>query len=106
MSITKCFFLLIYFSRVFSIDKHLTPNLRRLKITSKYNIHTMELPARLFDRDVLFSLTNFTLVGMVTGPYVVRKLLSMLCHQCSYTLHVRWHVKTEISHYRTQVSSC
>jgi hypothetical protein len=91
------FFLLIYFSRVFSIDKRLLPNLRRLKITSKYNTHTIELPDRLFDRDVLFSLTNFTLVGMVTGPYVVRKLLSMLCHQCSYVLNVRWHVKTAIS---------
>jgi len=89
--------LLIYFSRVFSIDKRLTPNLRRLKISSKYNVHAMELPDGLFDRDVLFSLTNFTLVGIVPGLYVVRKLLSMLCHQCSYILNVRWHVKTAIS---------
>lgn len=89
--------MLIYFSRVFSIDKRLTPNLRRLKISSKYNVHAMELPDGLFDRDVLFSLTNFTLVGIVPGLYVVRKLLSMLCHQCSYILNVRWHVKTAIS---------
>ena len=74
------FFLLIYFSRVSSIDKRLVPNLRRLKIRSKYAMHTMELPDGLFDHDVLFSLTNFTLVGMVTGPYIVRKLLSMVSH--------------------------
>jgi hypothetical protein len=96
-------FLLIYFSRVSSIDKRLVPNLRRLKITSKYNIDAVELLDGLFDRDVLFSLTNFTLLGMVTGPYVVHNLLSMLSHQCSYTLFVRWHVKTAISLSHTSV---
>jgi hypothetical protein len=59
-------------------------------------MHTMELPDRLFSHDVLFSLTNFTLVRMVTGPYIVRKLLSMLSHQCSYVLNVIWCVKTAI----------
>jgi hypothetical protein len=92
----KMFFLLIYFSRVSSIDKRLVPNLRRLKIRSKYNMNTMELPDGLFDRDVLFSLTHFTLVGMVTGPYIVRNLLSMLSHQCSYVLNVRWCVENAI----------
>jgi hypothetical protein len=33
---------------------------------------------------------------MVSGPYIVRKLLSMLSHQCSYVLNVRWCVKTAI----------
>jgi len=78
------------------IDKRLLPNLRRLKITSEYNTHDNVLLDRLFDRDVLFSLTNFTLVGMVTGSDVIRNLLSMLSQQCSYKLIVRWTVKTTI----------
>ncbi len=76
------------------IDKRLLPNLRRLKIMLKYNTRTNGLLNRLFDRDVLFSLINFTLVGMVTGPDVIRNLLSMLSQQCSYKLVVRWTVKT------------
>jgi len=95
MIIAKCF-LLIDFSRFSKIDKRLVPNLRCLKITLN-NIHGPELLDQLFDHDVLFSLTNFKLLGLVTGPDVVRNLLSMLCHQCSYTLMVRWHVKTMIS---------
>ncbi len=59
-------------------------------------IHGVELN-QLFDHDVLFSLMNFTLLGLMAGPDVVRNLLSMLCHQCSYTLMVRWHVETMIS---------
>ena len=57
----------------------------------------MELLDQLFDHDVLFSLTNFTLLGLVSGAEIVRNLVSMLCHQCTYTLMVRWHVKTMIS---------
>lgn len=88
--------ILIYFSRVSCIDKRLLPNVRRLKITSEYNTHDNVLLDRLFDRDVLFSLTNFTLVGMVTGSDVIRNLLSMLSQECSYKLIVRWTVKTTI----------
>ncbi|CAF3029004.1 unnamed protein product [Rotaria socialis] len=57
----------------------------------------MELLDKLFDHDVLFSLTKLILEGIVTGPNVVAKLLSMLCHQCSYTYIVQWFVKTTIS---------
>ena len=57
----------------------------------------MEQLDQLFDYDVLFSLTKFILSGIVTGPNIVRKLLSMLSHQCSYTLMVRWNVETMIS---------
>jgi hypothetical protein len=78
------------------IDKPLLPNLRRLKITSECNTPVKGLLDRLFDRDVLFSLTNFTLVGMVTGSDVIRNLLSMLSQECSYKLIVRWNVKTTI----------
>ncbi|CAF3653822.1 unnamed protein product [Rotaria socialis] len=57
----------------------------------------MELLDKLFDHDVLFSLTKLILEGIVTGPNVVAKLLSVLCHQCSYTYIVQWFVKTTIS---------
>ncbi|CAF4300244.1 unnamed protein product [Rotaria sp. Silwood2] len=77
---------------MFRIDKRLVPNLRCLKITLKYDINAMELLDKLFDHDVLFSLTKFTLEGIVTGPNVVSKLLSMLCHQCSYTYIVQCQV--------------
>ncbi|CAF4666285.1 unnamed protein product, partial [Rotaria sp. Silwood2] len=83
--------------QVSRFDKRLVPNLRRLKITLKYDINAMELLDQLFDHDVLFSLAKFTLEGMVTGPNVVSKLLSMLCHQCSHTYIIRWIVKTTIS---------
>ncbi|CAF3292720.1 unnamed protein product [Rotaria sp. Silwood2] len=86
-----------YNNQVSRFDKRLVPNLRRLKITLKYDINAMELLDQLFDHDVLFSLAKFTLEGMVTGPNVVSKLLSMLCHQCSHTYIIRWIVKTTIS---------
>ncbi|CAF4590445.1 unnamed protein product, partial [Rotaria sp. Silwood2] len=89
--------------RVSRIDKRLVPNLRRLKITLNYNSYATELLDQLFYHDVLYSLTNFTLVGMVNGPYIVCKLLSMLCHQCSYRLAVRWIVKTTISFSNTSI---
>ncbi|CAM4984117.1 unnamed protein product [Rotaria socialis] len=54
--------------QVSPIDKRLVPNLRRLKITLKYDINAMELLDQLFDHDVLFSLTKFALEGIVTGP--------------------------------------
>jgi len=64
----------------------------------KNNIHDdVKLLDQLFDHAVLFSLTKLILLGLVAGPDVVRNLLSMLCHQCSYTLMVRWHVETMIS---------
>ncbi|CAF3639615.1 unnamed protein product [Rotaria socialis] len=86
-----------YNNQVSPIDKRLVPNLRRLKITLKYDINAMELLDQLFDHDVLFSLTKFALEGIVTGPNVVSKLLSMLSHQCSYTYIIRWIVKTTIA---------
>jgi hypothetical protein len=73
------------------------PNLRRLKITSKYDIRTVELLDRLFDHNVLFSLTKFTLLGIVSGPDVVHNLLSMLHPQCLYVLNVIWFVQTVVS---------
>ncbi|CAF0750078.1 unnamed protein product [Adineta steineri] len=85
-------------NRVSNINKHLVPNLRRLKITLNNDIRDVESIDQLFDHDVLFSLTNFTLVGIVTGSRVVRNLLSVLSDQCSYTLMVHWRVRTMISY--------
>ncbi|CAF0738379.1 unnamed protein product [Adineta steineri] len=84
-------------NRVSNINKHLLPNLRRLKITLNNGIGDIEPLDQLFGHDVLFSLTNFTLLGVVSGSKVVRNLLSMLSHQCSYTLMVNWCVETMIS---------
>ncbi|CAF3595229.1 unnamed protein product [Rotaria sordida] len=70
-----------YKNQISRIDKRLVPNLRRLKITLKYDTNAMDLLDQLFDHNVLFSLTKFTLEGMVTGPNVVSK----------------WIVKTTIS---------
>ena len=97
MIIAKWCFSLLYFNGVFSIGKRLLPNLRRLKMVFKSNSYAEGLLDRFFDRDVLFSLTNFTLVGLVIDGDVVRKLLSMLSQQCSYTFDVRWFVNIPIS---------
>ncbi|CAF1523782.1 unnamed protein product, partial [Adineta steineri] len=90
-------------NRVSNINKHLVPNLRRLKITLNNDIRDGESIDQLFDHDVLFSLTNFTLVGIVTGSKVVGNLLSMLSDQCSYTLMVNWRVRTMISYSDTSI---
>ncbi len=97
MIIKKSFLLIINFSRISKINKNLVPNLRRLKITLGNYIDNVEPLDQLFDHNVLFSLTNFTLLGLVTGLKVVRNLLSMLCHHCSYKLMVIWNVETMIS---------
>ena len=96
MIIKISFLLIINFSRISKINKNLVPNLRRLKITLDNYIDNVEPLDQLFDHNVLFSLTNFTLLGLVTGFKVVRNLLSMLCHYCSYKLMVTWHVETMI----------
>ncbi|CAF0752192.1 unnamed protein product [Rotaria sordida] len=62
-----------YKNQISRIDKRLVPNLRRLKITLKYDTNAMDLLDQLFDHNVLFSLTKFTLEGMVTGSNVVSK---------------------------------
>jgi hypothetical protein len=90
-------FFLIYFSRNLKISKDSVPNLRRLKIKWDNDIGDVEPLDQFFGHDVLFSLTNFTLLGSVNGPEVVHNLLSILCHQCSYILMVNWNVETIIS---------
>ncbi|CAF4046120.1 unnamed protein product, partial [Rotaria sp. Silwood1] len=84
-------------NRISGIDKHLAPNLRCLKITSKYDTHSVAPLDRLFERDVWFSLTNFKLLGLVTGPHVIHNLLSMLSDQCLYVLIVKWYAWPSIS---------
>ena len=46
----------------------------------------------LFEVDVLFSLTKFSLWGDVDGPNVLQDLLSKLSNQCLYSFDVEWHV--------------
>ena len=87
----------IYFSRISAIDKRLLPNLRRLKIASEYTTYGMGSLDQLFNCDLLLALTNFTLVGVIIGPDIVSKFLSMISEQCCYTFDVRWHRKTRLS---------
>jgi hypothetical protein len=51
----------------------------------------------LFERDVIFSLMNFTLWAEVDGPHVLHSLQSMLSSQCLYSFDVKWFVKTVLS---------
>jgi hypothetical protein len=51
----------------------------------------------LFEVDVLFSLTKFTLWGDVDGPNVLQDLRSKLSSQCLYSFNVEWHVKNVVS---------
>jgi len=96
----------IHFSRVTPINKRLAPNLRRLNINWIANVVTVEpienvitvkSIEKLFEHDVLFSLTNFTLLAKIAGPYVLQNLLSMLSSQCLYSLDVNWFVGTVVS---------
>jgi hypothetical protein len=51
----------------------------------------------LFEHDVLFSLTKFTLLAKIAGPCVLHNLLSMLSSQCLYSLDVKWFLGTVVS---------
>jgi hypothetical protein len=82
--------LLTHFSQVTPINKRLAPNLRRLKIEWFTSIINLESVNKLFERDVLFSLTNFTLLATIADPYVLQNLLSMLSNQCLYSFGVNW----------------
>jgi hypothetical protein len=66
-------------------------------VESIENIVTVELIKKLFERDVLFSLTNFTLLAEIAGPDVLHNLLSMLSSQCLYSFDVNWFVGTVVS---------
>jgi hypothetical protein len=51
----------------------------------------------LFELDVLFSLTKFSLSAEVDGSYVLQDLRSMLSSQCLYSFDVIWSVGSVIS---------
>jgi len=51
----------------------------------------------LFEVDVLFSLTKFTLWGRVDGANVLQHIRSKLSSQCLYSFDVEWHVKNVVS---------
>ncbi|CAF2821266.1 unnamed protein product [Rotaria sp. Silwood2] len=84
-------------NRITLINKRLAPNLRRLKIKWFGPVIDLESVNKLFERDVLFSLTSFTFLARIDGPHVLHNLLSMLSSQCLYSLDVKWFVETIIS---------
>ena len=73
------------------VNKYLAPNLCRLKMNwvKEINLKSIEM---LFDNDVLFSLTKFTLLAKITGVYVLHNVLSKLSIQCLYRIDVKWNV--------------
>ena len=81
----------VYFSQNTPINKRLAPNLRRLKMnwTEEINLKSIEM---LFEDDVLFSLTNFTLLAKITDLNVLHNVLSQLSSQCLYRFDVSWNV--------------
>ncbi|CAF4472188.1 unnamed protein product [Rotaria sp. Silwood2] len=84
-------------NRITLINKRLSPNLRRLKIKWFGPLIDLESVNKLFERDVLFSLTNFTFLARIDGPHVLHNLLSMLSSQCLYSFNVKWFMETIIS---------
>jgi hypothetical protein len=81
----------------------MAPKLRRLKVTRNSNLDSLESINQLFERDVLYSLTKFTLVGMVTGLHILRNFISMLSDQCLYSLDVWLRVHTTVSLFDTSI---
>ncbi|CAF4350606.1 unnamed protein product, partial [Rotaria socialis] len=79
------------------INKRLAPNLRRLKIKWFNSIIQLKSINKLFERDVLFSLTNFRLYAKIAGPRVLHNLVSMLSNQCLYSFDVKWFVRIGMS---------
>ena len=79
----------VYFSQYIPINKRLAPNLRRLKMNwiEEINLKSIEM---LFEDDVLFSLTNFTLLAKITDLDVLHNVLSKLSSQCLYRFDVTW----------------
>ena len=90
-------FFVIYFSRIIPINKRLAPNLRRLKIKWFNSIIKLKSINKLFEHDVLFSLTHFTLLGKITGCHVLLNLVSMISNQCLYSFDVQWLMRTVVS---------
>ncbi|CAF5023467.1 unnamed protein product, partial [Rotaria sp. Silwood1] len=83
-------------NQVAPINKRLASNLRRLKIEWFTSIIDLESVNKLFECDVLFSLTNFTLLATIADPYILQNLLSMLSNQCLYSFGVNWLMRTAV----------
>jgi hypothetical protein len=98
-NISDAFFIvvLIHFSRIIPINKHQASNLRRLNLNWNERINTVDSINKLFEHDILFSLTNFTLRARIADPHVLHHLLSMLSSQCLYSFDVIWSVGSVIS---------
>ena len=81
----------VCFSKSTPVNKRLAPNLRRLETNwvEEIDFKSIEM---LFEDEVLFSLTNFTLLAKITDLDVLLNVLSKLSSQCSYRFDVSWNV--------------
>ncbi len=85
----------VYFSQYTPINKRLAPNLRRLKMNWVEKVVNVKSIEQLFECDVLFSLTNFTLLAQINDLNVLHNVLSKLSSQCFYRFDVKWNVIDE-----------
>ena len=88
---------MVYFGQYIPINKRLAPNLRRLKMIWVEKIINVKSIEMLFKCDVLFSLTNLTLLAQIRDLDVLHNILSKLSSQCSYRFDVTWYVVDELS---------
>ena len=71
--------------------------MRRLKIYWAEKVLHVKSIEMLFECDVLFALTNFTLLAEITDLNVLQNFLSKLSSQCLYRFDVTWYVMDEVS---------
>lgn len=80
-----------------SINKCIAPNLCRLRLIWFNTIMNVDSINKLFEIDVLFSLTKFSLSAQLNDPNVLQDIRSKLSSQCLYSFDVMWHVKHLVS---------
>ncbi|CAF4658981.1 unnamed protein product, partial [Rotaria sp. Silwood2] len=79
------------------INKYLAPNLHRLNIKWSNSFINLETINELFTCDVLYSLTNFTLLANIVDSVVIRNLLLLLSNSCLYLFDVKWTERIKVS---------
>ncbi len=87
----------VYFSQYTPINKRLAPKLRRLKMNWTEKVVNVKWIEMLFECEVLFSLTNFTLLAQISDLDVLHQVLSKLSSKCFYRFDVKWDVMDQVS---------
>ena len=88
--------LLIHFRRTIPINKRLAPNLRHL-IIEWDRLLTLKSFTEFVECDLLISLMKFKLRADIDSPHFLRNFLPTLSSQCSYSIYVKWFVKSTVA---------